>query len=216
VKVIPYAVPGTVLDQIEAHIAHGAPLMSIDQLFQKQVAILLSGSVSIRERLVKNFDTPLRTRIEGFGSTVGRTAFITLEDERDELQLSTWIEEATASGFELIIIAGETAIMDRFDLAPRAVMRAGGLVEAVGIPVDPGNLLMLGYVKDIPILGAPGCARSLKTNALDWILPRLLVGEHLTFADLAALGHGGLLEDTSKRPKPRSRMKTSPVTPNSN
>lgn len=213
VKIIPYAVAGEVLAQIEKDITTGNPLMSIDELSQKRVATLLSGSVSIRERLIRDFDIPLRMRIESFGSTAGLTGFISLEEESDEIELSAVLEKTIAAGFEMIIIAGETAIMDRFDLVPRAVERAGGFVETVGVPIDPGNLLMLGYIQDVPILGAPGCARSLKTNALDWILPRLLVGEHLTYADLAALGYGGLLEDTTKRPRPRSRLKTQPARP---
>ena len=65
---------------------------------------------------------------------------------------------------------------------------------------------LLAYLGEMPVLGAPGCARSLKTNAIDWVLPRLLAGERLTFGDLASLGHGGLLEDTGKRPMPRNRL----------
>ena len=72
------------------------------------------------------------------------------------------------------------------------------------MPVDPGSLLMLGYVDEMPVIGAPGCIRSSRTNVIDMLLPRLLAGERLTRADLVALGHGGLLEDISERPMPRS------------
>lgn len=103
----------------------------------------------------------------------------------------------------MILIAGETAIMDTHDIVPRAVERAGGHVESVGAPVDPGNLLMLAYVNDVPIVGAPGCARSKKINIVDWILPRLLVGDRLTRRDIVELGHGGLLQDVRERGMPR-------------
>ncbi|HLO29282.1 MAG TPA: hypothetical protein VK249_09115, partial [Anaerolineales bacterium] len=103
----------------------------------------------------------------------------------------------------LILLAGETAIMDAHDIVPRAVMRAGGHVESVGAPVDPGNLLMLAYLDDVPVVGTPGCARSRKTNIIDWILPRLLVGDRLTRRDIIALGHGGLLQDIPERGMPR-------------
>ena len=83
-------------------------------------------------------------------------------------------------------------------------MRAGGEVECYGAPVDPGNLLLVAYRGAVPILGAPGCARSPKTNIVDLVLPRLLVGDRVTAADVAALGHGGLLEDVPERPQPRS------------
>jgi molybdenum cofactor cytidylyltransferase len=89
--------------------------------------------------------------------------------------------------------------MDRQDIVPRAVERAGGGVERLGAPVEPGNLFMLAYIGDTPVLGAPGCARSPKTNITDWVLPRLLVGDHLTNADIVALGHGGLLDDLLDR-----------------
>jgi molybdenum cofactor cytidylyltransferase len=95
--------------------------------------------------------------------------------------------------------------MDRHDIAPRAIERAGGEVTCFGAPVDPGNLLMVGYLGQVPVLGAPGCARSRKVNVVDWVLPRLLVGDRLMRGDVMALGHGGLLEDIPERPMPRER-----------
>ncbi|MEK6575714.1 MAG: 4-diphosphocytidyl-2C-methyl-D-erythritol kinase, partial [Chloroflexota bacterium] len=109
------------------------------------------------------------------------------------------------AGMGLIVLAGETAIMDRRDIAPRAIERAGGEVTCLGAPVDPGNLLMVGYVGNVPVLGAPGCARSRKVNVVDWALPRLLAGDRLTRKDVMALGHGGLLEDIPERPMPRGK-----------
>jgi molybdenum cofactor cytidylyltransferase len=96
--------------------------------------------------------------------------------------------------------------MDRHDIAPRAVELAGGEVVCFGAPVDPGNLLMLGYVGEVAVLGAPGCARSPKRNIVDLVLPRLLAGERLGRGDIVALGHGGLLEDVPERPMPRSQI----------
>jgi molybdenum cofactor cytidylyltransferase len=113
------------------------------------------------------------------------------------------LKQHVASGIGMILLAGETAIMDAHDIVPRAVERAGGHVATVGAPVDPGNLLMLAYVGDVPIVGAPGCARSRKTNIVDWILPRLLVGDKLTRRDIVELGHGGLLQEIRERGMPR-------------
>jgi len=206
VKVIPYAVPQAHLRAVEAAIAGAQPLISLVELPPKRVGIILSGSTGVRQRLQAEFEAPLKARIEALGSTAELQDFISLEDEGDEIALSRLLQETAAEGFDLAVLAGETAIQDRYDLAPRAILRLGGSVECMGVPVDPGNLLMLAYLGEMPILGAPGCARSLKTNAIDWVLPRLLAGERLTFSDLAELGHGGLLEDTGKRPMPRSRL----------
>jgi molybdenum cofactor cytidylyltransferase len=206
VKVIPYAVPEAQLREVESAIEQATPLIRLKELPPKRVGIILSGSAAVHEALQADFEEPLRKRIEALGSTAELRDFISLEDEGDEIALSQVLQKSAAEGFDLVVLAGETAIQDRCDLAPRAILRAGGCVECVGVPVDPGNLLMLAYLGEMQVLGAPGCARSLKTNALDWVLPRLLAGEHLKFSDLAEMGYGGLLEDTGKRPMPRNRI----------
>ena len=203
VKVIPFAVPESMVRAAERIAAEGGPLVRVEALPAKEVGLILSGSISIRDKLADDF-RPLNERIEALGSRVADTHYIPLEDERGEMALAVELRRQRALGAKLIILAGETAIMDRHDIVPRAVERAGGRVECVGAPVDPGNLLMLAYLDDVPILGAPGCARSRKTNIVDWVLPRLLVGDRLTRADIFALGHGGLLEENPERPMPRS------------
>lgn len=206
VKVIPYAVPETAVVTVEALAAENGPLISLDPLPSRRVDLILSGSPTARERIVRGFDPPLRQRIEGLGSKLIDIDFIPLEDETGEQALAQQLQQRAAQGSGLIILAGETAIMDQHDMAPRAVARAGGTVTCFGAPVDPGNLLMLGYIDDVPILGAPGCARSPKRNIVDEVLPRLLVGDRLTQMDIVALGHGGLLEDVPERPIPRSSI----------
>jgi molybdenum cofactor cytidylyltransferase len=96
--------------------------------------------------------------------------------------------------------------VDRHDIAPRAIERAGGEVVAFGAPVDPGQLLLLAYFGNVPLVAAPGCARSAKENVLDLVLPRLLAGDRLSRADLVGLGHGGLLEDVPERGAPRGEV----------
>ncbi len=81
---------------------------------------------------------------------------------------------------------------------------AGRRAEDVGTPYGPATVI-LGDLDGVPVVGAPGCARSRKTNIVDWVLPRLLAGDHLTRADISALGHGGLLEEAPERPMPRDR-----------
>jgi len=54
-------------------------------------------------------------------------------------------------------------------------------------------LLLLAYRGDVPIIGAPGCVKSRETNVVDLILPRLMIGERVTRADVAELAEGGLL-----------------------
>jgi molybdenum cofactor cytidylyltransferase len=59
--------------------------------------------------------------------------------------------------------------------------------------VEPGNLLLLAYRNEIPIVSAPGCFRSTKPNILDLLLPPMLARYRISGWEVAGLGNGGLL-----------------------
>ena len=113
------------------------------------------------------------------------------------------IRQLAADGLDPILVLGASAIMDRRDVIPAALEQAGGSIVRLGMPVDPGNLLMLGRLADRTVLGVPGCARSLKPSGFDWVLERVCAGIAVTPADLTGMGVGGLLDEISVRPSPR-------------
>jgi molybdenum cofactor cytidylyltransferase len=121
----------------------------------------------------------------------------------EEGVLSAAIKELLDLGAELVIVFGASAIADRRDVIPAALEDIGGTVEHFGMPVDPGNLLLIGNAGGIPVLGAPGCARSPVENGFDWVLMRLLAGLEVSRADLTGMGVGGLLMEIVTRPQPR-------------
>jgi molybdenum cofactor cytidylyltransferase len=104
---------------------------------------------------------------------------------------------------DVLLIFGASAITDRRDVIPSAIEAFGGRVDHFGMPVDPGNLLLLGARGDLPIVGAPGCARSPKENGFDWVLQRLLADVPIEAADIMGMGVGGLLMEIASRPQPR-------------
>jgi molybdenum cofactor cytidylyltransferase len=114
------------------------------------------------------------------------------------------ITRFAAEGLDPILVLGASAIMDRRDVIPAALERAGGAIIRLGMPVDPGNLLLLGRLGAATVLGVPGCARSLKPSGFDWVLERVCAGVAVATGDLAAMGVGGLLDEISVRPTPRS------------
>lgn len=205
VKIVPFAVPDALVRACE-EVAAAQPLLWLDAIPARRAAIILSGSAPASARIIADFEPALRGRLEALGATVNGVHFVALEDEGGEAALAAMLRQQLDAGCEIILLAGETAIMDRADIAPRAVERAGGSIACFGVPVDPGNLLMLAYMGSVPVLGAPGCARSRKANIVDWVLPRLLAGDRITQAELAALGHGGLLEEIPERPAPRIQL----------
>jgi molybdenum cofactor cytidylyltransferase len=126
----------------------------------------------------------------------------------EEDALAPAIKEMLAKGAELVIVFGASAIADRRDVIPAAITDIGGEIEHFGMPVDPGNLMLVGSASGVPVLGAPGCARSPVENGFDWILMRLLAGLKVTRADIMGLGVGGLLMEIVTRPQPRAKPET--------
>jgi molybdenum cofactor cytidylyltransferase len=108
------------------------------------------------------------------------------------------------AGAELVVVFGASAIADRRDVIPAAVEAVGGEIEHFGMPVDPGNLMLIGRARGRAVLGAPGCARSPKENGFDWVLMRLLAGLPVSREDVTGMGVGGLLMEIVTRPQPRS------------
>jgi molybdenum cofactor cytidylyltransferase len=117
------------------------------------------------------------------------------------------MDQLIKDGADFLILFGASAVVDRQDVLPAALDLAGGEVKHLGMPVDPGNLLMLGDLGGVPVLGAPGCARSPKENGFDWVLDRLLAGLEVKPDDITAMGVGGLLMEIGTRPQPREKKR---------
>jgi molybdenum cofactor cytidylyltransferase len=82
---------------------------------------------------------------------------------------------------------------DRADTVPAAIVAAGGEIVHFGMPVEPGNMLLLARIGEVPVIILPGCARSRRTNGLDWVLQRMLAGLPMGSAEIMAMGVGGLI-----------------------
>ncbi len=202
VKIIPFGVPAARVEDVEAVARENTPVIAVRPLQPRSVALIVSGPKGAREALLAEFTDPVRHRITDLGSGLDAVAYV----PHTSSAIAAAICEQQAAGRDLILVAGVSATIDHEDVIPSSMREAGGSVAHFGAPVDPGSLLVLGYVDHIPIIGAPGCIKSPKTNVIDLILPRLLAGERLTRADLVAMGHGGLLEDIHERPMPREAV----------
>ncbi len=123
------------------------------------------------------------------------------------------LKQALSAGDEdpLPIIFGASAMTDFDDVIPAGIRLAGGEVVHAGLPVDPGNLLVLGRIGTIAVIGAPGCARSPAENGFDWVLNRILAGLVPTPLDLTGFGVGGLLKEIATRPAPRDSVEDEPA-----
>ena len=187
-KVIPYAAPEESLRRAETF---AGPLVRVEPLPTRCVGVILTSSDAGRSKTMEHLEGPIRSRVEELGSEV--VALVAVR--HTERAVTEAVQTMQAQDVDAMIIAGETSIMDVNDITPRGITAAGGRIEGYGAPAEPGNLLLLAYLDGKPVLGAPGCVRSRHTNVVDLVLPRLLAGECLTRRDLAALGHGALLQE---------------------
>src|SRR5881409_3879249 len=153
----------------------------------------------------KVIDKTLRVTSERL-APAGATIIAERRVPHEEAALKPAIKELLGLGAELVIVFGASAIADRRDVIPAAISGIGGAIEHFGMPVDPGNLLLIGRAGDVPVLGAPGCARSPVENGFDWVLMSLLAGLKVTRADLTGMGVGGLLMEIVTRPQPRESL----------
>jgi molybdopterin biosynthesis enzyme len=189
IKIIPFAVPEAALREADAIARASGGVLTLRALQQYAVGVILVGSAAALPRLERTLLPPVAERVHELGSQVAGVRAV----ESDEAAVAEAIARFEREDLGMLIIAGETSIMDRDDVTPRAIRRAGGRIEHYGAPVEPGNLLLMAYLGTMPVLGAPGCVRSRTRNIVDLLLPRLLSGEHITARDIIALGHGGLL-----------------------
>ncbi len=188
-KTIGLALPEASVKRAEAIARELGPVVGVRALRAARVAVILTGSEQARARVEETYTAPIRSRVEELGAEVIGTEYV----PEDSNAVAAAIERALAQPADCVIIAGQTSIMDADDMTPRGIRAAGGTIELYGAPVEPGNLLLLAYRGEIPIVGAPGCVKSRDVNVVDLILPRLLTGERLSRADVIKLAHGGLL-----------------------
>ncbi len=197
VKLIPFGVEAILRDAAVAAVDGGT--MRVAPYTIKRVGIVSTLLPGLAPKVIEK---TLRVTAERL-APAGAAIIAERRVPHDEDALAAAIRELLGLDAELVIVFGASAIADRRDVIPAAIEHVGGAIEHFGMPVDPGNLLLIGNAGGVPVLGAPGCARSPVENGFDWVLMRLLAGLKVTRADLTGMGVGGLLMEIVTRPQPR-------------
>jgi molybdenum cofactor cytidylyltransferase len=209
IKIIPFAAPRAAVEATE-FILRGGPAVRIAPFQSRRVALVSTATPATKPALLDKNRSALDARLHPLGSSI---VFERRVVHRADA-VSAALKEAGAAGANPILIFGASAITDRRDVIPAALEHAGGEIEQFGIPVDPGNLLLLGRLENATVIGLPGCARSPKLNGFDFVLRRVLADLPMTRTDIAAMGVGGLLTEIHTRPQPRDqRPVTAPRAP---
>ncbi len=207
VKIIPFAVAGATLERA-LHAAQGLAL-TVAPFKPLRIGVVSTLLPGLKPSTIAKTLRVLETRLAPAGARIAAEERV----NHDASALTAAIK-AMAARCDLLIVYGASAITDRRDVIPASLEAADGRIVHFGMPVDPGNLLLVGALacegREIPVLGAPGCARSPKENGFDWVLHRLLAGLPVTAADIKRLGVGGLLMEIVSRGQPRTGEPSTP------
>ena len=200
VKIIPFSAPRDVVAAGAAIAGRGEPLVRVAALGKKPVGLVLTRLPDTRESILDKSLETTRSRLARLGSRLAGE----VRCDHTEEAVAAAVTGLLARGCDPILVFGASANVDRRDVVPAGIVRAGGVVDHFGMPVDPGNLLLLARHGDVPVVGLPGCARSPKENGFDWVLWRLLADVPVRREDVMRMGAGGLLKEIATRPQPRA------------
>lgn len=164
-----------------------APLIELLPYRERTAGVVITGSEIYNGRRQDLFEPVVRKKLSSFP---GRILDVVICDDDMDMIISA-AEGLLERGADFLIFTGGMSV-DPDDLTPGAVKRLGADIISYGVPAQPGNMTLCGYLKDIPVLGVPGAAISLPTTIFDVLLPQIYTGLKLTKEDLVNLGEGGL------------------------
>ncbi len=188
VKSAPFAVAQSQLEAVVSILRERGPILQARPIRNPAVGVLYTDSCN-GDRARQLFENILRQRLE----RVGATASFVLSSVEEEGAVVRAFQHLLRAKPVVILVASTTTPAGPEDVIGRAMDRIGCHLERFLAPVEPGNLLLLGYKDEIPVVSAPGCFRSAKPNVVDLVLPPMLARYRVSGWEVACLGHGGLL-----------------------
>ncbi|MDH3593620.1 MAG: molybdopterin-binding/glycosyltransferase family 2 protein [Rhodospirillales bacterium] len=201
VKIIPFAVPEAAVARCREIAGEAEPLVQIAPFATRRVGLIQTSLPGTKPRLLDKTRRAVDARLAALDCQPAEE----VRCAHDEAEVAAAIEALMARGCEIVLVSGASAIVDRRDVVPAGMVRAGAAIEHFGMPVDPGNLILLARRGDTALVGLPGCARSPKLNGFDWVLQRLVAGLPVARRDVMRMGAGGLLKEIAGRPLPRAQ-----------
>lgn len=188
VKSAPFAVAQPQLEAVISILRERGPILQARPIRAPSVAVLYTDPVN-GDRARQLFEGIMRQRLERLGVS---SSFM-LASMEEEVAVARSLQHLLRAKPTAILVASTTAPAGPEDVVGRAMARIGCHIERFLAPVEPGNLFLLGYKDDVPVVSAPGCFRSAKLNVVDLVLPPMLARYRVSGWEVACLGHGGLL-----------------------
>jgi molybdenum cofactor cytidylyltransferase len=208
IKIVPFSVPGNVLSVAEALVRQGPGPLSLHPFRHLKVGLVVTELPGLKESVTGKTIAITEARVNALTGSL--LPPVRCPHQADAVGRA--LEGLIGAAADLLLVIGASAVVDRRDVGPTGIERAGGEILHFGMPVDPGNLICIGRIGARPALVLPGCARSPSLNGIDFVLTRLFAGLPVTPRDVMRMGVGGLLKEMETRPMPREKA---PATPRS-
>ena len=192
VKVAPHVIARGLVEMGERLAGQTAPLVDVRPYLPLEVGAIAEETLT--NSALTRFEEVARRKVEALGSRFAGTLVVGDPDpaaaERDS---RTALEQTVRKRRLPVVLVGGVSAGDPLSPFLAALESLGGRVLRRGVPAHPGSMIWLAELDDSRLLGLPQCGMFTMATAADLVLPRLLTGERLTAAELADLGHGGVL-----------------------
>ena len=187
-RIVPLVTEEEQIRQAEA-LCKGRKLLDLRPYRPRRAGIIITGSEIYHGRIQDKFEAVARRKLSAYpGEIIGAAVC-----DDDLGMLVRTAEEFLAQGADFLIFSGGMSV-DPDDLTPAAIRRLGCEVISHGVPSQPGNMTLMAYLGDIPVMGVPGAAISLPTTIFDVMLPQIYAGDRFTKEELTSLGDGALCQ----------------------
>ncbi len=189
-KISPLAIAEALVKRAEERAWAAGGLLTVKTFEARKIGALTRSSLEAKQRT--RFEAALTEKIDWFGSSLLPVRYC----DDDAAAVAEALASLVGEGADVLIAAG-AASLDPLDSIFEGLRLAGGQMIRHGVPAHPGSLLWLARWHGRPVLGMPACGMFSQATAFDLVLPRMLAGEEIRIAELAGLGHGGLLSRDS-------------------
>ena len=162
-------------------------LLPLHPYQHKKVGVIITGNEIFHGRIQDRFAPVIRKKIAQYPSEV--VGITVCEDDLEFIKKAA--QKHLACGADFLIFTGGMSV-DPDDLTPAAIRQLGADIVSYGVPSQPGNMTLVAYLGNIPILGVPGAAIKLPTTVFDVLLPQIFADIPIGKDDLVNLADGGL------------------------
>ena len=208
VKIITFGVSGDTVRRCVAIAKENDPPVRVSPFGTPKIGFIQTLVPGLKKSLVSKASSATAARLSAMGLDIADERHC----EHKEAAVAENLSALAVAGCDIVLVLGASAIVDRRDTVPAAVVAAGGEIDHLGLPVDPGNLLLFAKMGDTRVLGIPSSARSPRLHGFDWVLQRLVAGVDVTPEDLTRMGVGGMLKEMPGRPVSRDQEELDDLT----